>query len=275
MSDNNQRALSDLADEIIIGKKILFITGAGLSVASGISTYRSEKNSIWNRFVTSWGTRSKFQENPLLWWNKFWLRTHEKPEFLEAKPNTGHLAISHITQRCNARIITQNIDRLHCFTLNVPNRLVEVHGRLGVYKCVTPNCKYSWNESIIDLNLDDLAVEGTSLSQGNLELRTTPHCPQCKKPILPQSLLFDERYESHSFYQWDNARDWMRESEVFVFVGTSFSVGITAEAIIKQNSSKQKLIIFLGLLNRHYQCYIIQLYFELENLVCTFIEYKI
>ena len=71
----------------------------------------------------------------ILRWNKFWLRTHEKPEFLDAKPNAGHFAIAQITQRCNARIVTQNIDRLHPITLNVrKERLIEVHGRLGLYK---------------------------------------------------------------------------------------------------------------------------------------------
>ena len=54
---------------------------------------------------------------------------------MDAKANAGHFALAHITQRCNAKIITQNIDRLHPFTLNVRNeRLIEVHGRLGLYK---------------------------------------------------------------------------------------------------------------------------------------------
>ena len=136
-------ALERLAKELVGGKRALFVTGAGyllttpisntnssfsLSVASGISTYRSSsKHAIWNKFVTSWGTRKKFLDNPVEWsvrytsstafnstnsnhfsninilfdwtysrWNKFWLRTHETPEFLSAKPNAGHLAISHI-----------------------------------------------------------------------------------------------------------------------------------------------------------------------------------
>jgi len=244
MSKQKQEGLQHLAHDIISGKRILFITGAGLSVASGISTYRSEKNAIWNRFVTSWGTRKKFQEDPLLWWNHFWLRTHEKPEFLTAKPNSGHVAISQITQRCNARIITQNIDRLHCYTLNVPERLIEVHGRLGLYKCINDKCKYSWLESVPEFDLNDLAVEGTSLEAGNLELREAPSCPGCRRAVLPQSLLFDEKYESHSFYQWDLAQQWFEDCDVFIFIGTSFSVGVTYEALSVAEKEKKTVYNF-------------------------------
>jgi hypothetical protein len=109
---------------------------------------------------------------------------------------------------------------------------------------VAPKCKYAWSESIIDLDLDDYAVEGTSLAQGNLELRKAPTCPACRGPILPQSLLFDEQYESHSFYNWESAREWMKESDVFVFVGTSFSVGVTAEAITVAEKYKKTVYNF-------------------------------
>ena len=40
--------LTILANDLASGKNVLFVTGAGLSVASGISTYRSEKGSVWN-----------------------------------------------------------------------------------------------------------------------------------------------------------------------------------------------------------------------------------
>jgi NAD-dependent SIR2 family protein deacetylase len=42
------RNLNTLANQLASGCNVLFVTGAGLSVASGISTYRSEKGSVWN-----------------------------------------------------------------------------------------------------------------------------------------------------------------------------------------------------------------------------------
>jgi len=236
--------LEALAIDLIAGKRALFITGAGLSVASGISPYRISKNAIWNKYLLSWGTRKKFLESPLVWWNKFWLRTHQTQEFLNAKPNAGHLAISKIVQRCNAKILTQNIDKLHLVTLTSPERLIEVHGRLGLYKCIIPDCPYSWSQSIKNIDLDSLAVEGTSLEKDNLLLKEAPTCPSCGNFILPQALLFDEMYESHSFYRWEDANEWFKSSEIYIFVGTSFSVGVTFEAFAAAKKNKKKVYNF-------------------------------
>ena len=46
-----------------------------------------------------------------------------------------------------------------------------------------------------------------------------------------ESLLFDEDYESHAFYRSDKAYEWFVESDMYIFVGTSFSVGITNQAL--------------------------------------------
>mmetsp|Transcript_20574 Transcript_20574/g.28868 ORF Transcript_20574/g.28868 Transcript_20574/m.28868 type:complete len:359 (-) Transcript_20574:96-1172(-) len=232
-------ALQSLALELISGKRVVFVTGAGLSVASGIPTYRSSKGSIWDKFVTSWGTRKKFLEDPLAWWNQFWLKTHETPTFLNAKPNPGHCAIAHIIQKSNTRLITQNIDRLHSACMCNTTKLVQVHGCLGYYKCVHDGCEYSSTRSIENIDLEALAVPGTSMEKNNLQLRSAPLCPGCNNPVMGQSLFFDEMYQSHAFYQWDLARQWLNDCEVMVFVGTSFSVGVTAESLnIAKKDSK-------------------------------------
>lgn len=41
------------------------------------------------------------------------------------------------------------------------------------------------------------------------------------------SLLFDEDYDSHSFYHFDKAEDWFKDADAIVFVGTSFAVTLT------------------------------------------------
>lgn len=47
-----------------------------------------------------------------------------------------------------ASLITQNVDALHLRSGVPADRLVEVHGRLGLHKCITPGCRYSQDESI-------------------------------------------------------------------------------------------------------------------------------
>ena len=49
--------------------------------------------------------------------------------------------------------------------------------------------------------------------------------------MLPQALLFDEEYESHAFYQFRKARRWLEAAKAVVFVGTSFAVGVTEQAL--------------------------------------------
>lgn len=99
--------MDGLVGELLAGKNVVFITGAGLSVSSGIPPYRGQvrrhpslcrvaaskplirvltlvflvfpqDDATWSKFVTSWGTRRKFNRDPIKWWNTFWLQTHAK-----------------------------------------------------------------------------------------------------------------------------------------------------------------------------------------------------
>lgn len=254
-SEETERNLNQLAQEIAEGRNVLFVTGAGLSVASGIATYRSEQGSIWNNFVLSWGTRAMFKKNELLWYNEFWLNTHERPEYYVARPNAGHYAIAHICKLVhNAKVITQNVDRLHSKTSLSPQNLIEVHGRLGLYKCISPKCKYSKGKSIegISLERDCFPKSGTKFTDGNLAIQKTPMCPDCSIPCLPQVLLFDELYESHDFYQWERALRWIEDADVVIFVGTSMSVGVTQEIISR---TKSKLFYNFNISSKDFQSF--------------------
>lgn len=91
------------------------------------------------------------------------------------------------------------------------------------------------------------------MDEGNLQLREPPTCPNCREAVLPQSLLFDELYESHSHYGWDRCMEWMEEADVFIFVGTSFSVGVTAEAIDIAEKGK-KIVFNFNLAEEHFDC---------------------
>jgi len=239
----NKKELENLANEMLNGKNILFVTGAGLSVPSGLSAYRNTKKAIWSHFITEWGTREKFKENPKEWWNKFWLLTHEKQEYLDALPNHGHIAISSIVDLCDGRVITQNIDQLHIKAkLPIP-KLIEVHGRISLYKCITDGCEYALDKTITDMDIDDYAINGTKMKDKNLEINPPP-CPSCNQPILPQSLLFDEDYTSHNFYRWNEAMGWITKADVFIFVGTSFSVGVTEEIVYQAQNFGKKMYNF-------------------------------
>src|SRR5437870_2179395 len=93
MSINNIKKLSE---EIKGGNKIVFITGAGLSVASGIRPYRDTPTAMWTKRTMDWCTVSKFRKDPLKWYNEFWIPEYMNAAMLTAKPSAGHLALNEI-----------------------------------------------------------------------------------------------------------------------------------------------------------------------------------
>jgi len=121
-----------LARALIEGKHVVFVTGAGLSVASGVRPFRGdEDNGLWEEVIWKTATRSSFRKDPLKWYNDFWL-----PHFHSGdshKPNEGHIALKKLCSLFpkSCHIITQNVDGLH----EIP-QVMEAHGRIGLYKCI-------------------------------------------------------------------------------------------------------------------------------------------
>ena len=107
-------------------------------------------------FFFQWGTKRKFLEDPATWWTDFWLKSHDTDEFLNARPSASHVAITQIVNAYpNARVVTQNVDRLHLKAGIDPSHLVEVHGAIGLYRCVNPFVIHS---SIIIPSFDNMIV---------------------------------------------------------------------------------------------------------------------
>jgi NAD-dependent deacetylase len=272
----SEPALLELARMIRRGEPVVFVTGSGLSAPSGIPTFRGE-NGVWAKWVLEWGTRHAFLADPRAWYDKFWIPAHvvaEPGSMLERtyEPSEGHFAIAALAAQphANIRVITQNIDNLHLRSGLPADKLIEVHGRCGLFKCVTPGCRYAHAESIegdpLDLAVADAegalaaqpgggepsavaAPDGAAHRLAEVQggggdaadvaaapgpttvVGTLPRCPACSAPSLPQALLFDEEYESHAFYQYRKARRWLASAKALVFVGTSFAVGITEQAL--------------------------------------------
>ncbi|KAH3758537.1 NAD-dependent deacytelase Sir2 [Pelomyxa schiedti] len=233
--------INELAGIIKAGRPVLFVTGAGLSVASGIRTYRGEKG-VWDEYVTSWGTTKKFAQNPDIWWNSFWLKTHQCPAFMEAEPNPAHLAIRDIINRHPAvSLITQNIDRLHLKSGVPISKHIEIHGALGQYRCTnglkkgSPSpCIYTHKELHPPITLE-------TTPSGDI---VPPKCCKCQSPLLPFALFFDEAYKVHCQFRYEEALSWMDNAEAMVFVGTSLSVGITHTALLFAHGTKCPLFFF-------------------------------
>lgn len=96
LSRSTLRRIHRLAQVIRSGAYVVVVTGAGVSVVSGIRTYRSGKDGLWNNFVYEWGTKRKFLSDPSGWYTNFWLKAHDPREFINAQPGPSHMAIAQI-----------------------------------------------------------------------------------------------------------------------------------------------------------------------------------
>lgn len=257
-SARGNHALSELAKEICLyRKRVVFIAGAGISVASGIRQFRGN-GGVWTTTIWTNATREAFRKNPRKWYNDFWLPNLSLP--VGARPNAAHHALSDLLRRYpeTLSMITQNVDGLS----ESSPQLIEAHGRLGLYKCMPEEdsdtdseddddderlvhlghrrkrrlamkkngCRYQQQESLTVDDLEPPNVRG-ALDLGRGRLLETPRCPACQNPVAPQALLFDEGYHSHDFYRFQDMEEWLAKAEVIVFVGTSFSVRLPEIAL--------------------------------------------
>lgn len=206
------------------GRFLVVITGAGISLASGIPTFRgSDKDAIWNKDVTELGTYRFFRQNPV----ESWLWSHRVFGGLkDAKPNPAHQALAAIERHHTAHggqflLITQNIDTLHEEAGS--REVVKVHGSADRYRCASPlGCVYGAPDGSIPAAEVDFAP-----FFADPKIEKLPRCKVCGDLLRRHVLWFDEFYQEHADYQWDRVQDAAQRMDALVFVGTSFSVGVT------------------------------------------------
>ena len=96
-------------------KKLVVLTGAGMSAESGISTFR-DSDGLWEKYrVEDVATPEGFAADPELVLNFY---NQRRRELLNTKPNAGHIGLADLEQEFDVHIITQNIDNLHERTCN-------------------------------------------------------------------------------------------------------------------------------------------------------------
>ncbi len=211
--------VSDLVPRLRAARRVVFLCGAGLSVPSGIRAYRTGPEAIWAKSVMEWGTFQKFKDDPVAWWSEFWLGSHGDL-FKSFEPNAGHRALAaFMARKSDDLVITQNIDGLHRLAGHPEHQLIEIHGRHDRFICASGG-----------------GCEGVDHPVNSVDLSTLkdgvfPTCGHCDAPMRPLVLLFDEHYESHAEFQSWRAKKALNDADVVVFVGTSFSVGITSYAV--------------------------------------------
>lgn len=181
-------------------RQIVVLTGAGVSVGSGLPTYRG-KGGLWTSTnVEHYATAAAMAADPAAVWTFF---ASIRAQIASAKPNPAHLALAHAEASLSTGqhlvILTQNVDGLH--ELAGSRQVVELHGSLRRSRCTS--CDHVRDE--------DLAASPS----------TCPACPVCGAPLRPDVVLFDEPLSVDA--EWA-AKKALRSCDLFLAVGTSGTV---------------------------------------------------
>ena len=174
-------------------KKIVILTGAGISAESGLKTFR-DSGGLWEgHSIEEVATPEAFGKNPQLV-HKFY--NARRRQLAETEPNAAHLAIARLAEiyKSNLTVITQNVDDLHLRS-GLTNA-IHIHGELLRKKCV-------WCTHASDCH-EDLAHEDA--------------CPTCDRPggLRPDIVWFGE-----TPYHLERIDTALRSADLFISIGTS------------------------------------------------------
>lgn len=174
---------------------LVAITGAGISVESGIPVFRSP-NGLWSRYDPEIyaGIRG-FQADPERSW-RFFLTLFEI--LIGSRPNPAHVSLAEMEKIGKLKhTITQNIDGLHHAAGQ--QKVIEIHGNMRNLVCM--RCKRKWNSKGMLFDTEDLP----------------PVC-ECSGVLKPDAVLFGEPIPPERYF---SALEQIRSADVVMLVGTS------------------------------------------------------
>ena len=137
-------------------KKVVVLTGAGISAESGISTFR-DSNGLWeNHDIMEVASPEGWRNNPELVLSFYNLR---RRQLKEVKPNSAHYFLKELEEKYEVVIITQNVDDLH--ERAGSSKVIHLHGELRKARSEkNEDLILDWEE---DINPGDLAEDGAQL----------------------------------------------------------------------------------------------------------------
>ncbi|EGJ70676.1 NAD-dependent deacetylase [Bacteroides coprosuis DSM 18011] len=178
-------------------KKVVVLTGAGMSAESGIATFRGA-GGLWGKYpVQQVASIEGYHQDPELVQNFY---NERRRELMDVKPNKGHELLAKMEEDYDMTIITQNVDNLH--ERAGSNRIIHLHGEL-IKGCSSRN---PYDPRFIveikpgeEIKMGDLAGDGSQL-----------------RPFI---VWFGEAVP-----EIETALPYVREADYFVIIGTSMNV---------------------------------------------------
>lgn len=195
--------MSDLqqAKQIIAdAKRLVVLTGAGVSAESGVPTFRDALTGLWENFdPTELATPEAFRKDRDLVWG--WYEWRRKM-LLEVEPNPAHFALAKLAQLVpEFTLITQNVDDLH--ERAGSKEVIHLHGSIFAPRCFACDRPYTFT--------GPLTLEKE-------EKQTPPKCEHCGGDVRPGVVWFGEMMP---IKETEQAFAAAKNCDVFLSIGTS------------------------------------------------------
>ena len=179
-------------------KKLVVLTGAGMSAESGISTFR-DAGGLWERYpLEQVATPEGYAANPELVINFY---NERRKQLLDVKPNRGHELLAEMEKDYDVTIITQNVDNLH--ERAGSSNVIHLHGELTKVTSSRhpndPKCIRTLRPEEYEVKMGDKAADGSQL-----------------RPFI---VWFGEAVP-----MIETAIDCVEQADIFVIIGTSLNV---------------------------------------------------
>ncbi|KXS22265.1 Sirtuin-like protein 5 in complex with suramin [Gonapodya prolifera JEL478] len=159
-------------------KIIVILTGAGVSAASGIPTFRAA-GGYWRTYEsTSLATPQAFRKNP----SRVWEFYHYRRDLVSQKqPNRAHFALAEFEKlRPNVHLITQNVDGLHAAAGSEP---IEMHGSLFHVRCTSCGDEFEDRTNPICDSLAGKGAPDPDARDADIPLDLLPRHELCQRPV--------------------------------------------------------------------------------------------
>ena len=179
-------------------KKLVILSGAGISAESGISTFR-DAGGLWDKYpVMQVASIEGYEANPELVINFY---NERRKQLLDVKPNQGHVLCAELEKYFDVTVVTQNVDNLH--ERAGSHRIIHLHGELTkVCSSFNPNDSRYIRElkpEEFEVKMGDKAGDGSQL-----------------RPFI---VWFGEAVP-----EIEKAIDYVEKADIFVIIGTSMNV---------------------------------------------------
>lgn len=183
-------------------RRVLVLTGAGMSAESGVPTFRDAQTGLWENFDPSQlATPEAWHEDPPFVWAWYAWRI---ALVRGVAPNAGHRAVADLARLREVTVVTQNVDDLH---ERAGSRVAaHLHGSLLDLRCADCGTAY---EGVLDL------------PEEPVERLDPPTCGACLGDVRPGVVWFGELLPEDAVAVTEEAIETLERGDVCLVVGTS------------------------------------------------------